>query len=253
MTRLKDKVALISGAGSGIGQTSALLFAAEGARVAAVDRNSAGAAETVASIKAKGGAAIAIIADVAKAVEVENMVRQTVQAYGRLDIMFNNAGVMQPLKTTVETSEQDWDRVVDINLKGTFLAMKYGIPEMLKSGGGSIINSSSMAGIIGFTYMPAYTASKAGIVLLTKSAALEFAGQNIRINCICPGTIGTPMADSLATDPNLVNYEPHRKQIPLKRRGTPAEIARAVLFLASDDASYITGTALNIDGGVVAR
>jgi NAD(P)-dependent dehydrogenase (short-subunit alcohol dehydrogenase family) len=110
-----------------------------------------------------------------------------------------------------------------------------------------------MAGLIGFTYMPAYTASKAGIILLTKSAALEYAGQNIRINCICPGTISTPMADSLATDPNLKNYEPNRKQIPFGRRGTPEEIARAVLFLASDDASYITGTALNIDGGVIAR
>ena len=253
MTRLKDKVALISGAGSGIGRTTALLFAREGARISAVDWNPASTAETVAAIQEKGGRAIAVSADVSDAAQVESMVRQTVQTYGQLDILFNNAGVMQPLKTTVETSEEDWDRVMDINLKGTFLAMKYGIPEMLKSGGGSIINSSSMAGLIGFTYMPAYTASKAGIILLTKSAALEYAGQNIRINCICPGTISTPMADSLKTDPNLKNYEPNRKQIPFGRRGTPEEIAQAVLFLASDDASYITGTALNIDGGVIAR
>jgi NAD(P)-dependent dehydrogenase (short-subunit alcohol dehydrogenase family) len=253
LARLKDKVALISGAGSGIGKTTALLFAKEGALLSVVDWNLASAADTVAAIQANGGHAISIKADVSKAAEVKSMIQKTIQAYGQIDILFNNAGVMQPLKTTVETSEEDWDRVIDINLKGTFLALKYGIPEMIKCGGGSIINSSSMAGLLGFPYMPAYAASKAGIVLLTKSAALEYAGQNIRINCICPGTIKTPMAASLAKEPNLKNYEPLRKQIPLGRRGTPTEIARAVLFLASDDASYITGTALNIDGGVIAR
>lgn len=253
LTKLKDKIVLISGAGSGIGRATALLLAKEGGSIAAIDWIAERADETVNAIKEKGGNGVAIKADVSKAAEVESMIKQTIGAYGKLDILFNNAGVMQPLKMITETTEEDWNRVIDINLKGTFLAMKYGIPAMIKSGGGAIINSSSMAGLIGFTYMPAYAASKAGIIQLTKSAALEFAKQNIRVNCICPGLIKTPMAENLAMEPNLKYYKPTRKQIPLTRQGTPEEIACAVLFLASDDSSYITGTALSIDGGVIAR
>jgi NAD(P)-dependent dehydrogenase (short-subunit alcohol dehydrogenase family) len=257
--RLKDKVALITGATSGIGQATAILFAREGAKVVIVGRNQKRGNETVKIIKRDGGEAMFVRADVSKAVEVEKMVRAAIEKYGRLDILFNNAGIVLVHKI-VDTTEEEWDRVIDTNLKSVFLGSRCAIPEMMKQGGGIIINTSSVFGLIGAPRYAAYCTSKGGIILLTKAMALECAPHKIRVNCICPGSIYTSMQErELAIFSNL--HERSEKQvlqskiqkIPIGRIGKPEDIANAALYLASEQASFVTGATLVVDGGFSAK
>jgi len=252
MGRLEGKVALITGGGSGIGQATAVLFAKEGAKVVVAGRQESSLEETVGMIKASGGEASLVKADVTNSKDVENMIRTTVDAYGRLDILVNNAGTHQPMNYIVDIPEADWDRVIDVNLKGVFLGMKYGIPEMLKAGGGVIVNTASEAVPRPLSCLAAYNASKAGVTLLTKTAALEYARQNIRVNCVNPGPTQTPMADRIRSGPVWESIKSTRRPTPMGRSGTPEEIAPLILFLASDEASYVTGAAFDADGGSAA-
>jgi len=246
MGKLDGKVALITGAASGIGRATALLFAKEGAKVAVADYVPAGGQETVRMIEEAGGEAIFIEADVSKAADVERMVKKTVNKYGRIDILYNNAGIMGRYIFTADTPEKEWDNIISINLKGVFLGSKYAIPVMLNQGEGVIINTASTAGMMGLPGLPAYCASKAGVIQLTKTMALEYADQNIRVNCICPGGILTPMSQPPDQAEAL---PPFRQSQPMRRMGQPEEVARAALYLASDDSSFVTGAALVVDGG----
>jgi len=208
--------------------------------------------ETVKTIKESGGKAVFVHADVSKAEDVKNMVKKAVDTYGRLDIIFNNAGIEGATADTANYPENVFDKVIAINLKGVWLGIKYAVPELLKNGGGSIINTSSVAGLVGFAGLSAYNATKGGIIQLTKTAALEYAKQNIRVNCIAPGVIETPMVE------RALKGQPEAKaafiQIePVGRFGKPEEIAKAALFLASDDSSFVTGTVLTVDGGLTAQ
>jgi NAD(P)-dependent dehydrogenase (short-subunit alcohol dehydrogenase family) len=246
MGKLEGKVALITGAGSGIGRATALLFVKEGAKVAVADYVPAGGRETVRMIKKAKGEAIFIDADVSKTADVERMIKTTLGKYGRIDILYNNAGVMGAYAFTADTPDKKWDNILNTNLKGVFLGSKYVIPVMLNQGGGVIINTASTAGMIGLPGLPAYCASKAGVIQLTKTMALEYADQNIRVNCICPGGILTAMAQPPGPGEPP---PPFRQSQPMRRFGQPEEIARAALYLACDDSSYVTGAALVVDGG----
>jgi len=250
--RLKDRVAIITGAGSGIGRASAILFAKEGAKVVVADFVPQSGLETVDIIKKNGGEAISVDADISKASDAEKTVKSAVKIYGKLDILFNNAGINLE-RTVTETTEPEWDRVQNINLKGVFLCSKYAIPEMIRGGGGVIINTASIRGLVGQYHLAAYCASKGGVVLLTKAMALDYGSNNIRVNCICPGGIETPMHLAfLATlkDPELEVQETLKK-IPLGRMGQPEDVAWVALFLASDESAYLTGLAIPVDGGRV--
>jgi len=244
MGKLDGKVALITGAASGIGRATALLFAKEEAKIAVADYVPAGGQETVKMIQKAGGDAVFIEADVSQAANVERMVKTTVNAYGQIDILFNNAGVGQTGDSMVETTEDEWDRVLNINLKGVFLCSKYAIPVMLDQGGGVIINTASIAGLVGLPGIPAYGVSKAGVIQLTRMMAAEYGRQNIRVNCICPGAIQTPMTESVS-----LPMDAYIQVQFLNRTGQPEDIARAALYLASDDSSFVTGVALVVDGG----
>jgi NAD(P)-dependent dehydrogenase (short-subunit alcohol dehydrogenase family) len=247
---MKGKVALVTGAGSGIGRVASLLFAEKGARVAVVDLDPAGAAETVAQVVQQKGEAIRIEADVSKTDQVQAMVRRTVEAFGRLDFAFNNAGVEGGLVPLDQYTEERWERTLAVNLTGVWLCMKYEIPEMLKTGGGAIVNASSAAGVIGVANHYAYVASKHGVVGITKSAALEFGAQGIRVNCVCPGMIDTPMTERfLPEGARPILEEGHA----LKRFGTAREVAECVIWLCSDAASFVTGHAMLVDGGITAQ
>lgn len=246
------KVALVTGAGSGIGRVSAQAFAAEGASVVVADVMTEGGEETVRLIKGTGGNAVFVRADVSRASEVEAMVQRAVETYGRLDYAFNNAGIEGASAGTVDHPEDVWDRVLAINLKGVWLCMKYEIPEMLKHGGGAIVNTASVAGLIGSAGTVAYTASKHGVVGLTKTTALEFARQGIRVNAVCPGIIRTPMLERVFShrpgmEAQLTALE------PVGRIAKPEEVAQAVVWLCSDAASFMTAVALPVDGGWTAQ
>jgi NAD(P)-dependent dehydrogenase (short-subunit alcohol dehydrogenase family) len=250
--RLENKVALVTGAGSGIGKASALAFAKEGAKVVAEDLDVEAGEETANRILEAGGAAIFIRADVSKAVEVEEMVNNTVEIYGRLDCAYNNAGVAVSPRLTPDTTEEDWDRVMNVNLKGVWLCMKFEIPHMLKQGKGVIVNASSMVGLIGLAKRSAYAASKHGVIGLTKVAALEYAGAGIRVNAICPAVVRTPLVE------NIIARDPEAEaqllsMIPMQRLATVEEIAEVVIWLCSDASSFVTGHAMLVDGGVVAQ
>ena len=248
--RLKDKTALITGGTSGIGEATALLFAREGGRVAITGRNSERGARVVARIKESGGDAIFLGADVSQASDCRRVVDEAVRAFGKIEILFNNAGVFYP-QTALECSEREWDEQIDVNLKGTFLMSKYALPGMIARKSGVIINNASGWGIVGGDHAVAYCASKGGVVLMTKAMAIDHGAQGIRVNCICPGDVETPMlpADAKMRGLKWEDYIAGCANRPLGRVGTVEEIAKAVLFLASDDSSFMTGSALVVDGG----
>lgn len=252
MRRFDGKVALVTGGSSGIGRVTAVAFAKEGARVAIGDIAVEGGEETLKMIKDAGGEAIFIKADVSKAAEVEVMVQKTIDAYGRLDCAFNNAGIAGDVAFIANSSEEHWDHVIAVNLKGVYLCMKYEIPQMLKQGKGAIVNMASVAGLIAFPAQSSYCASKHGVVGITKSVALDYAASGIRVNALCPGIIRTPiLGTKLYEKPKIMaNYIAME---PMGRLGEPGEIAPAVLWLCSDDASFVTGYPLAVDGGLVAR
>jgi NAD(P)-dependent dehydrogenase (short-subunit alcohol dehydrogenase family) len=248
--RLNQQVALITGGTSGIGEATALLFAREGARLAITGRNEKRGHAVSEAILKSGGQAIFLRTDVRRAAECVRAVRETVGAFGRLDILFNNAGVFYP-HDTLECSEEEWDEQIDINLKGTFLMSKSALPAMIAQGRGVIINNSSGWGIVGGDRAVAYCASKGGVVLLTKAMAIDHGRQGIRVNCICPGDVDTPMlpGDAKMRGLKWEDYITGCAKRPLGRIGTAQEIAKAVLFLASEDSSFMTGAALVVDGG----
>lgn len=245
-----NKVVIVTGGASGIGRAAALAFAKRGAKVAVADWTEN--QETVQLITASGGEAIFIKCDVSKAADVKAMVEKTVATFGRLDYAFNNAGIEGASALTKDCSEENWDKTIDVNLKGIWLCMKYEIPEILKQGKGAIVNCSSVAGLVGFQGLPAYVASKHGVVGLTKTAALEYAQLGIRVNAVCPGVIQTPMIDRL-TGTNKEAIDQFTKLEPVGRFGQPEEIANAVIWLCSDKASFVTGHAMAVDGGFVAQ
>jgi NAD(P)-dependent dehydrogenase (short-subunit alcohol dehydrogenase family) len=249
---LKNKVALVTGGSSGIGRATALACAREGAKVAVADIVVAGGEETVQLVKDAGGEAIFIKADMTKAADLEAMVNTIVETYGRLDCAHNNAGIEGALGKTANYEEAEWDKVIAIDLTGVWLCMKYEIPAMLKNGAGAIVNTASAAGLIGVPNMPAYAASKHGVVGLTKTAALEYAKAGIRVNCVCPGIIQTPMVSRLTGErPGM--FEKIATAEPIGRVGQPEEIAESVVWLCSDLASFVTGHAMSVDGGIVAQ
>lgn len=252
--KLEGRVALITGGNSGIGRATALLFAQEGARVAIAARDKDRGQETVEAIAAMGGQAIFIPCDVRLASDCQQAVRKTVEAFGGLDILFNNAGLIYRGKTVLETSEEEWDGTMDTNVRGAFLMSKYAIPEMIKAGGGVIINNASYFGLVGGQGVAAYCAAKGALVLLTKAMALDHAHQHIRVNCLCPGSVDTPMLrrEMEEMGGEAVVRSAFEAKHPLGRICTPEEVARAALYLASDDAAFVTGAALVIDGGLTA-
>ena len=243
------RVAFITGGASGIGRATALAFARVGASVAVADVSEKGNQETARLIEEESGRALAVKCDVSRSDDVQTALNNTIGAFGRLDFAFNNAGI-EPKNPapTADYDEEEWNRIIEIDLRGVFLCMKHEIPLMLKQGGGAIVNTSSGAGIIGIKGSPAYTAAKHGVIGLTRAAALDYAGQNIRVNAICPGYIATPMMDRFTGG----TPEGRAKVIseePIGRMGRPEEIANAVLWLCSDAASFVVGHALVVDGG----
>jgi NAD(P)-dependent dehydrogenase (short-subunit alcohol dehydrogenase family) len=250
--QFEGKVALVTGASSGIGRATALAFAAEGARTVVADVAVEGSNETVEQIEAAGGEALFVKADVSQSDDVAAMVERTVAAYGRLDCAFNNAGIEGDMATTVDCSEDNWDRTIDVNLKGVWLCMKHEIPVMLDHGGGAIVNCASVAGLVGFRSLPAYSASKGGVIELTKTTALEYADAGIRVDAVCPGVIRTAMVERVVAGHPEVEAQFTALE-PVGRMGTPEEIASSVLWLCSPGASFVTGHALVADGGLVAQ
>ena len=249
---MDNKVALVTGAGSGIGRATALVFAREGAKVVVADIVVEGGQETVQQIEAAGGEAIFVKADVSQAADVETLIAKTVETYGRLDCAFNNAGIEGGMKLTIDCTKEEFDRTIAVNLTGVWLCMKYEIQQMLSQGGGAILNTASAAGLVGFPSLPDYVASKHGVVGLTKTAALEYAKSGIRVNAVCPGVIQTPMVErgaqlSPGFDELALSME------PVGRFGQPSEIGEAVVWLCSDAASFVTGHPMVVDGGLVAQ
>lgn len=252
--RLQDKVALVTGAASGIGRATALTFAREGAKLIIADMNEDGGEQTAHIITENGGEATFVQVDVTSASQIEAMISKTVETYGRLDCSFNNAGTEgTTMVSTVDYKEEDWNRVLSINLTGVWLCMKYEITQMLKQGGGAIVNTASVAGLVGSRGAgSAYAASKHGVVGLTKTAALEYAKQGIRVNCVCPGVIRTPMMERMLTrTPEL--EQQYMAAEPIGRLGMPEEVAESVVWLCSDAASFVTGHTMTVDGGMVAQ
>jgi NAD(P)-dependent dehydrogenase (short-subunit alcohol dehydrogenase family) len=248
---LKGKVAIVTGGTSGIGRDTGVLFAKAGAKVVVAGRREAEGKETVDLIRAAGGDGMFVKADVSKAADVQALIQKTVGKFGRLDVAFNNAGIEGNWIPIAEQSEEDWDRVIDINLKGTWLCLKYEIQQMLKQGGGgAIVNMSSVAGLMGFAGSATYCASKHGVMGLTKAAALETARSGIRINAVCPAVIETPMAERAFAQPEMSKYVLGLH--PIGRFGKPMEIAEAVLWMCSDRASFMTGHSIVLDGGFLA-
>jgi NAD(P)-dependent dehydrogenase (short-subunit alcohol dehydrogenase family) len=251
MKRLEQKVAIVTGAASGIGAATAQLFAREGARVVVADIREAAAEQVAAEIRATGGDAIAIGVDVSNSAQVKALIEKTIAAYGALHILYCNAGVLIP-DTVEDETEDAWHRSLSINLTGSYLCCRYGVPELKKAGGGAVLITSSVSGLRGEKGSAAYNATKGGLINLTKHLAVEYAGDRIRVNSICPGWIDTPFNDPIYEAAGL-DKASIDQLIPLGRQGVPEEIATAALFLASDAASYITGHALVVDGGLTIK
>lgn len=251
---MKNKVAIVTGAAAGIGKATAIALARRGAQVVISDIDEKGLEDVAAAADEFEAATLfPIRADVASPEDIQNLVAKTVDEFGRLDIAVNNAGIEGARKSTVDYNIEEWDQVMNINLRGQWLCMKHQIPAMLKNGGGSIVNISSILGRVGFAEAPAYTAAKHGLIGLTKAAALEYASQGVRINAVCPGFIITPMLERAG----ITSDEETRKQVtalhPIGRMGESREVAEAIVWLASDEASFIIGDSLMVDGGYIAR
>ena len=252
MNEFQDKVAIVTGATSGIGRAAAIAYAREGAKVVVAGRRAREGEETVRLVQAPGGEGIFVKTDVSKAVQVKELVERTLQKFGRLDIAFNNAGIEQVPLPFLEQDEETFDRVVDINAKGVWLCMKYEIPAMLKTGGGSIVNTASVFGVIGIPGNEIYIASKHAVIGLTKSAAVEFGKQGIRVNAILPGVVDTDMYKRFAGDKPEFREQMNAMH-PIGRIGKPEEMAEAAIWLSSSKASFVTGHSLMVDGGYTAQ
>ncbi len=248
--QFKEKVALVTGGSFGIGRATAIAFAAKGAKVVVADWMEGD--ETVNMIKKSGGEAFFVKCDVSKESDVKMMTEKTVEKFGRLDYAFNNAGIEGEMNITAACSVDNWDKTIGVNLKGIWLCMKYELPLMLKQNKGAIVNCASIAGLVGFQGLPAYVASKHGVVGLTKTAALEYAKQGIRVNAVCPGVIKTAMIDRITGKDKVVEKQ-FVDMEPIGRMGQPKEVGEAVMWLCSDAASFVTGNAMAIDGGWVAQ
>ncbi|HLC82810.1 MAG TPA: SDR family oxidoreductase [Bacteroidia bacterium] len=248
--QFEGKVAIVTGGSFGIGRATAIAFAQRGSKVVIVDCIEDN--ETINIIKAAKGEAIFIKCDISKDSEVKDMVEKTIKTYGRIDYAFNNAGIEGASAITHESTEDTWERTIDVNLKGVWLCMKYEIQQMLKQGKGSIVNTASIAGLVGFQGLPAYVASKHGVIGLTKTAALEYAKLGIRVNAVCPGVIKTPMVDRF-TGKNKEVEKQFESMEPIGRMGQPEEVAEAAIWLCSDAASFVTGDAMAVDGGWIAQ
>ncbi len=250
--RLRDKVAVVTGAKSGIGFATALRFCAEGAKVIAADLRDA--RQEIDSIAVNGGHAVFVQTDVSSESAAYELIGQTVAKYGRIDVLVNNAGIELAKKVT-DTTEEEWDRLMGVNLKGVFLCSKAAVIEMRQTGGGVIVNIASELGLVGGSEIAAYCASKGGVIQLTKAMAIDHAADNIRINCVCPGPINTPLLDRIiagSAEPKKEKQITEKKTL-MKRLGEPAEIANVILFLASDESSYMTGSSVVADGGLTAQ
>ncbi len=252
MGSMQDRVAIVTGASAGIGRAAALAFAREGAQLSLADRDDDRGEKLVAELAELGTDACFTHTDVSDPDSVAAMVDATVRRFGRLDYAFNNAGIEGAQAPTADCTLENWNRTIGVNLTGVFLCMHAEIPRMLASGGGAIVNNSSVAGLVGFAGIPAYTASKHGIIGLTKTAALEYAEQGIRVNAVCPGVIDTEMIDRFTHDDPATRAQLLTTE-PVGRLGGPQEIADAVVWLCSERASFVTGHALAVDGGFVAR
>jgi dihydroanticapsin dehydrogenase len=255
--RLAGRVGLITGIASGIGRAGLDLFAAEGAALVAMDADATGGQKAVADIIEHGGRAVFHHGDVSKPADVSAAVALAVETFGRLDLVWANAGI-GVFRGVVDTTEEEWDRLIDVNLKGCFLAAKYSIPELIRAGGGTIVFTGSINSFIGDPGAPAYCASKGGILMLCKAIALSYASQNIRVNTLCPGSTDTPLQEaSLRAVPEAGRYEDlvrrEESAVPLGRYATPEEVAKAALFLSCDDSSFVTGSAQMVDGGYTAQ
>jgi NAD(P)-dependent dehydrogenase (short-subunit alcohol dehydrogenase family) len=248
----EHKVALVTGGSSGIGQATAVGFAAQGARVFIADIDVAAGKKVAQGINESGGQATFVKTDVSNASEVEAFVNRVIETCGRLDYAFNNAGIEDALMPTADCTEENWDRIIKINLKGVWLCMKYEIPQMIKQRAGVIVNTASTAGLVGAPGWPAYSASKGGIIQLTRTAALEYAKFGIRINAVCPGAVRTPLSYRIRAHVAKLKV-PDVEPPPMGRRAEPEEITRVVLWLCSDEASFVTGIAMPVDGGVTAQ
>ncbi|MCO1366988.1 SDR family NAD(P)-dependent oxidoreductase [Burkholderia multivorans] len=249
----ENQVALVTGAASGLGLATARAFAASGAAVALADYNEDAAQSAADALTASGHRAIAIRCDVSDDAQVEAMVARTVDAFGRLDVAYNNAGVQNVLAETADSPRDDFDRIMAINLRGVWSCMKFELQQMRKQGSGAIVNCSSLGGLVGGAERGTYHAAKHGVIGLTKSAALEYAARGIRVNAVCPGLIWTPMVDQMVAGGQGPALEAMTASIPMRRHGRPEEIADAVLWLSSSMASYVTGQSLSIDGGFIMR
>ncbi len=252
MTRLAGKVALITGGGTGIGRSTALAFAREGAKVAVAGRRAEKLEAVVKEIQDAGGEAIAISCDVSRAPDVLNAVNKVVATFGKLNVLVNNAGVLS-VSTIEDIAEDEWDRLIDANLKGPFLMCRAALPEFRKAGGGAIVNIGSVLGLVAMKKRAAYCASKGGVTLLTKAIAIDHGHENIRANCICPSIVETDLVSELFNTPDGAKVKEDRlATIPLGRFGKPTDIAQLAVFLASDESSWLTGAAIPVDGGLTA-
>ena len=248
--RLQNKIAIITCAGSGIGQGIALAFVKEGAKVVVADWSEEGGKEAVEQVRKINGEAVFVKTDVSKTVDIDKMVKTCLDKFGRVDILVNNAGIYR-VYNLHEMSEEDWDKTINVNLKSVFLGSKRVIPEMLKQGQGKIINTASIAGLVGFAQSGAYCASKGGIIALTKEMALDYAPKKINVNCICPGIIKTAMTKDMITDPATKQFL--ESSTPYPRLGEPADIAMAAVYLASNESDFVNGHVLVVDGGWIAK